>query len=355
MSKRFTETEKWNDLWFRNLDPISKLVWIYLCDNCDQAGVIELDYEAFSFFIGKKIDHSIMVSFDKQLVQISPTKVFIKNFVKFQYGKLSDTCKPHMPVFRALEKHGIDYSSVIENENYGERVTCGMRYKIIERDGPICVYSERGLSNSEIAIDHIVPIAKGGTNDPSNLVVCDRVINGLKTDRTIDDFCEKYGFDVKAVKARIDSRISKPIKGLSLPFQRVLDKDKDKDKEKDMEKEAGTSVNSNFSDAFGLFWNSYPRHIAKPKAESAFRSALKKAPFEKIMAGLERSKMLDQWNKDEGKFIPHPASWLNGCRWEDEHDASLVKNWTGPVDHLAIAAINKQTVDRMNAILGEDE
>ena len=36
------------------------------------------------------------------------------------------------------------------------------------------------------------------------------------------------------------------------------------------------------------------------------------------MDGLERAKRSDQWIKDGGRFIPHPASWLNAARWEDQ-------------------------------------
>ena len=37
-----------------------------------------------------------------------------------------------------------------------------------------------------------------------------------------------------------------------------------------------------------------------------------------MSAALERDKRSEQWRRDNGDFIPHPASWLNGRRWEDE-------------------------------------
>ena len=36
------------------------------------------------------------------------------------------------------------------------------------------------------------------------------------------------------------------------------------------------------------------------------------------MHGLARWKDSDQWTRDDGRFIPHPATWLNGRQWEDE-------------------------------------
>lgn len=40
--------------------------------------------------------------------------------------------------------------------------------------------------------------------------------------------------------------------------------------------------------------------------------------FEKILKALEMVKQTEQWKKDNGKFIPYPATWLNQERWTDE-------------------------------------
>lgn len=67
------------------------------------------------------------------------------------------------------------------------------------------------------------------------------------------------------------------------------------------------------------FWNAYPKKVAKVAAEKAFN---KINPDEellgKILAGLENFKKSDGWAKDGGRFIPHPVTWLNNRRWEDE-------------------------------------
>ena len=37
-----------------------------------------------------------------------------------------------------------------------------------------------------------------------------------------------------------------------------------------------------------------------------------------MLAALERQRASDQWRKEGGRFIPLPATWINGRRWEDE-------------------------------------
>ena len=70
---------------------------------------------------------------------------------------------------------------------------------------------------------------------------------------------------------------------------------------------------------FNLFWERYPKKLAKRDAEKAFS---KINPDEKlfnlILEKLELYKQSEAWLKDGGQFIPYPATWLNGRRWEDE-------------------------------------
>jgi len=70
---------------------------------------------------------------------------------------------------------------------------------------------------------------------------------------------------------------------------------------------------------FGRFWLAYPRRVAKPDALKAWKKlGLSFEAFEELMAALERAKASEQWQRDGGKFIPHPATWLNKRRFEDE-------------------------------------
>ena len=71
--------------------------------------------------------------------------------------------------------------------------------------------------------------------------------------------------------------------------------------------------------AFARFWDAYPKKVAKPNAIKAFKSAaLQNGDFERAMAALEVAKASEQWSRDDGKFIPHPATWLRQRRFDDE-------------------------------------
>ena len=76
---------------------------------------------------------------------------------------------------------------------------------------------------------------------------------------------------------------------------------------------------------FAMFWSRYPKKVAKGDALKAFTKLIKVQPdvevFMKTMLGsLEWWKMQQSWTKDGGKFIPYPATWLNGGHWEDIKD-----------------------------------
>jgi len=70
---------------------------------------------------------------------------------------------------------------------------------------------------------------------------------------------------------------------------------------------------------FDKFWSSYPRKVAKPEALKAWvKHKPDEALLTAILRGLEVAKKSKDWLKDEGQYIPHPSTWLNQRRWEDE-------------------------------------
>lgn len=71
-------------------------------------------------------------------------------------------------------------------------------------------------------------------------------------------------------------------------------------------------------DRFEKFWKSYPRKQGKGAAEKAWIKAHINGSFDSVLTALESQKQSEQWKKDNGQFVPNPATWLNQRRWEDE-------------------------------------
>ena len=70
---------------------------------------------------------------------------------------------------------------------------------------------------------------------------------------------------------------------------------------------------------FDIFWDAYPRKVGKFKALKSWERLKPSYTLtDMIMTALEFHKKQEGWNKEGGKFIPHPATWLNQRRWEDE-------------------------------------
>lgn len=80
------------------------------------------------------------------------------------------------------------------------------------------------------------------------------------------------------------------------------------------------------SASFLRFWSAYPKKRAKPEALKAW---LKLNPDDDLVADILRllAGQIDseEWIRERGKFIPYPATWINGRRWEDE--AMEVPSW----------------------------
>lgn len=79
-----------------------------------------------------------------------------------------------------------------------------------------------------------------------------------------------------------------------------------------------TSTSSLSSSEFEQFWDQYPRKIGKKAAMKAWHAAKDKPDLPRILSALAAAKQSSDWTKENGKFIPHPATWLNQGRWDDE-------------------------------------
>jgi len=73
---------------------------------------------------------------------------------------------------------------------------------------------------------------------------------------------------------------------------------------------------------FTRFWAAWPRSphkSGKGAARAKWKSKRCEPMTERILAAVEANKRgNEQWRKDDGQWIPMPATWLNQERWDDE-------------------------------------
>jgi len=123
---------------------------------------------------------------------------------------------------------------------------------------------------------------------------------------------------VKSARSSLEkfSRIRIIRESLDNHYTMIKDKDKDKDKDK-----KGSKQQKCQKTVFGFdaFWETYPKKVNKAKAEKDWEKIKpNEILLEAILKAVSKSKESDAWIKDGGQFIPHPSSWLNGRRWEDD-------------------------------------
>ena len=102
----------------------------------------------------------------------------------------------------------------------------------------------------------------------------------------------------------------------------------------------------NAREDFEKFWSAYPRKAGnKQKAFEAFKKA--GVSLEILLDAIENQKQSSQWSKDNGQFIPHPTTWLNGKRWEDQlpADSRIPKGASGILGDAEMEAIQRVLAD----------
>ena len=87
MAKRFTDNEKWQDNWFTDLTNDQKIIWIYLLDHCDNAGLWKVNIKNLNYFCSMNISvEEVILIFKNRLTQVKEDLFLINKFCLFQYG-----------------------------------------------------------------------------------------------------------------------------------------------------------------------------------------------------------------------------------------------------------------------------
>ena len=117
-------------------------------------------------------------------------------------------------------------------------------------------------------------------------------------------------------------------------FQKIIDKTKNpapdgrpkaalgrREVEVEVEVEVKRSKPSSSSDdeGFVVFWQAYPKRVGKKDALKNWQRLKPDGSLvQAMLISLNAQKQSPDWTKEDRKYVPYPATWLNGRRWEDE-------------------------------------
>jgi len=105
-----TDTDKWKKRFVRELSPQHKLLWFYILDDCNHAGIWEVDLEVASIRVGFDLSHNhLPSSFGEKVISFdNGDKWFIPEFIDFQYGELNPNSNVHKSVIALLDKYNLE-------------------------------------------------------------------------------------------------------------------------------------------------------------------------------------------------------------------------------------------------------
>jgi len=156
MPKRFLDTGFLEQKWIRHLSPDKKIFLIYLMLKCDNAGIIELDLEDASFWIGKKIEDIAFLP-EGYLIPINGTgKYFMPKFIEWQYNDLSSNKHIIAQARQLLDKYGlIDENFKLSLDKFYINVAQTLPENQVTGIGKgISIGKERGVGETKKEIDY---------------------------------------------------------------------------------------------------------------------------------------------------------------------------------------------------------
>lgn len=111
--KRFTNAAKWQNPAFRQIPNEFKLLWLYLLDTCDAAGLWQVDFEAVNFYLGASYTaESALIWLDDEIIVLNDSLWFIPQFITLQYHTLNERASPHRGAIQRLTDAGLDWQNL---------------------------------------------------------------------------------------------------------------------------------------------------------------------------------------------------------------------------------------------------
>jgi hypothetical protein len=205
MAKRFTDTDKWKDEWYTDLPNDYKIIWQYLLDTCDNAGIYKRNVKLLNIMCNTNVSETdILNAFKLRVTPISDEKWIINKFCVFQYGPdfLESKNKAVVSVVNKLIENNlyqsstntllIPYPSSIDTLSipYGYSIDTPKeqeqeqeQVKEQEKEQEQYEYSERAKGNTKNIAERLLDVLIDADSDD------------LKYNRAVEDWRELGGID----------------------------------------------------------------------------------------------------------------------------------------------------------------
>jgi hypothetical protein len=112
----------------------------------------------------------------------------------------------------------------------------------------------------------------------------------------------------------------------------TLQKQKCNGTEQNRTEQKQTKKSESYDSLFDSFYQAYPKKVGKPAALKAFAKCKPdETLLQKMLDAIERQLKSDQWQKNNGQYIPNPSTWLNQERWDDGVDDKTISMFAGAI------------------------
>lgn len=117
MSKRFHDTEIWEEDWFIAIPRDYRDLWLYVKDSCDHSGIWRPNVSKFNKLYDCNVDTKKaleLLNKDKQRIRVLDSgRWFIEDFIAFQYGDhLNLKNRVHLSIINLLKINNIKLTSI---------------------------------------------------------------------------------------------------------------------------------------------------------------------------------------------------------------------------------------------------
>ncbi len=280
------------------------LVFIDLLLNCDDEGIVDVHWKVIMDETGlseEQVKKAIqeLESPDpssrnpnnegRRIVRLSPTREWGWQVVNYQHYKEQRTYEERKEYMR----------------NYMRDYRCSNTSDV--KDVKQCKTMLNNVKQCKTMLNNVKPVLNNVNNGKRGKPIKIKIKNNIYNNKNIDQNDEHFDL----LSCSNDPK-NEPVEDQKPPVQRSNDPVDPTSHNLSEPKEP------KYAKDFETFWQAYPRKVGKLKAYQSFKKAIKLTTLEKILTALEAQKQSEQWRKENGAFIPHPTTWLNQGRWEDE-------------------------------------